>query len=49
MQLSLLRENFALSRSDWHIDMQLLLPVLALLPVPVPVNVLASSMLIPCR
>ena len=31
MQLSLLRENFALSRSDWHIDMQLLLPVLALM------------------
>ena len=33
MQLSLLRENFALSRSDWHIDMQLLLPVLALISI----------------
>ena len=33
MQLSLLREDFALSRADWHIDMQLLLPVLALMSI----------------
>ena len=33
MQLSLLRNNFILRRSDWHIDLQVLLPVLALISI----------------
>ena len=33
MQLSLLRNNFISRRSDWHIDLQVLLPVLALISI----------------
>ncbi len=33
MQLSLLRNNFISRPSDWHIDLQVLLPVLALISI----------------